>query len=251
LPVPVSPVTRTGASSLRAASSTRRSNDGGATARARGGGGVLPERAGLAGAQHGDLAREARVLGGAAHGGVERLEVDGLLEEVGGAGAHGADGGGDVGVAGEEEDGHVRVVGPQRLEEREAVRVGEAHVGEHHVGRVRRGGLPSLGGGAGGARDVAERREEVGERLADRGVVVDDEDGERHGGRESGIGGRAPGAASAPRFPPPDSPQLAGRVIVSAVPTSGALSIVIVPPCSSTMRWQRARPMPVPPALVE
>src|SRR5215208_5069682 len=37
----------------------------------------------------------------------------------------------------------------------------------------------------------------------------------------------------------------------AVVPHSGALSSEMVPPCSSTMRWQRARPMPVPPGLVE
>jgi hypothetical protein len=119
------------------------------------------------------------VLGGAAHRGVERREVDGLLEEVGGAGAHGAHGGGHVGVPGEEDHRDLRVVGAQGLEQREAVGVGEAHVDEHHVGRVRGGGLPALGGGGRGARHVAERGEELGERLARGAVVFDDEDG-RH-----------------------------------------------------------------------
>ena len=44
---------------------------------------------------------------------------------------------------------------------------------------------------------------------------------------------------------------VAGSVRVSVVPCSCWLSMLIVPPCSSMMRWHSARPIPVPPVLVE
>ena len=40
-----------------------------------------------------------------------------------------------------------------------------------------------------------------------------------------------------------------GRVTVTAVPTPTWLLICSVPPCTAAMRWQRARPMPLPPCL--
>ena len=54
---------------------------------------------------------------GACDRGLERLQVHRLLEEVDRALLHRAHGGGDVAVAGEEDDGQRGIVGAQRLEQ--------------------------------------------------------------------------------------------------------------------------------------
>ncbi len=87
--------------------------------------------------------------------------------------------------------------------------------------------LTSLRGSTGATRSEAEALEKFDQRRANRLVVVDDEHGERH---VAAVG---------------------GSVSVSVVPCSGTLSMLMEPPCSSMMRWQSARPIPVPPALVE
>jgi hypothetical protein len=170
------------------------------------------------------LAAQARLVGGPVHRGGERGEVHRLLEEVHRALAHRAHRRGDVRVAGEENHPNLGVVGPDRFEEAEPVGVGQPEVDERDVGGVRGRRLTTGGGRGGRAHLVAEPLEEVGQRLAERVVVVDDEDREAHA---------------------------AGSTMTTEVPVSGVLSRAMVPRCSSTMRWQRASPIPVPPGLEE
>ena len=80
----------------------------------------------------------------------------------------------------QEDDAELGIVGAQRLEEHEAVRVGQVQVDERDVRRVLGDRAPAVGRGRRTARGVAERLEELDERLAHGLVVVDDEEGQRH-----------------------------------------------------------------------
>ena len=153
--------------------------------------------------------------------------IEATLEEIRRAVLHGGDGGAHVGVSGEHDDGQVGVVGSERLKGANAVGIGEAQIEQHHIGRVLGSQTSAFGGGRRPARREAKRLEEFDQGRAHRFVVVDHEQGQRH---VAAVG---------------------GSVRVSVVPASGTLSMLIVPPCSSMMRWQSASPMPVPPALVE
>src|SRR5690606_40891139 len=90
--------------------------------------------------------------------------------------AHGADGGGDVRVAGEHEHRGIGVVLAECAQDVEPGAIGQAQVQEHEV-RL----LPQVGGDAGGAvagaRDgPAATREETADDVNDLDVVVDEED---------------------------------------------------------------------------
>src|SRR5207302_2086251 len=103
-------------------------------------------------------------------------DVDGLVEGAEGAGVHGQDGGGHVVVRGDHQDRHIRRVLAQFGDE-----VDPGHVGEPHVeDDGRRGGgrrqVEALGAGGGRGHTVAALLEVHLEQLADRSVVVDDED---------------------------------------------------------------------------
>ena len=75
---------------------------------------------------------EPRLVGHPRGGGGQVLHVDRLGEEVLGAELHGADGGGDVALAGQQDDGGVPLA--QVLEHLQAVHAGEAEVEDDHLG---------------------------------------------------------------------------------------------------------------------
>ena len=106
---------------------------------------------------------------------VELVEVDGLGEEVAGAGLHGLDGGFHRAVGGEEDANRVGEALAHGLEERNAVAAGHANVGEHDVRRAafersdRRGG-------AFGERHVVTAAQRAAEAFARVALVVHDED---------------------------------------------------------------------------
>ena len=133
---------------------------------------------------------------------------------------------GHVGETGQHDHRQLRIVGEQRVERYDPAGIREAQIQQHHVGRVFRRQLPPLRCRCGPTGGVSEGLEELDEGRADRFVVVDDQDGAHY------------------------VAAVAGNVSVSVVPCSGWLSIEMVPWCSSMMRWQSAKPMPVPPALV-
>ena len=81
------------------------------------------------------------LLGGMADGGDQALGGIGLGQEVIGALAHALDGGGDVAMAGDQDDGDFGVEVAQPLEQLQPVHVRHADVGHHHaVERARQHG---------------------------------------------------------------------------------------------------------------
>ena len=117
------------------------------------------------------------MLGGAADGGAERLELEGLGEEVPGAGAEGADGGVHARVAGHDDHRHVGADVEHALADFEAVVLADAQVGEHDVELTEVAdealGLGLGGGGLDGMTVLLQRG--LGE-VADLGFIIDDED---------------------------------------------------------------------------
>jgi hypothetical protein len=99
------------------------------------------------------------------------LHVDGLGEEVFGAELHRANRGGDVGLAGEEDDGGVALA--EVLQHLHAVHPGEPEVEDHHLrAQAVEGGQPGLAAQL--ASDlVADPLEVVADAAQHVNVVVD------------------------------------------------------------------------------
>lgn len=128
------------------------------------------------------------LLGGMADGGDQALGGIGLGQEVIGALAHALDGGGDVAMAGDQDDGDFGVEVAQPLEQLQPVHVRHADVGHHHaVERARQHGQRGAGAGMGLHLEAMQlQRLAVG--AAQLGVVVDED--HAHGG----FGGQGGGA---------------------------------------------------------
>jgi hypothetical protein len=113
------------------------------------------------------------------------LHVHRLGQEVFGAELHGADGGGDVGLPGEEDDGGVALA--QALQHLHPVHAREPEVEDHHLGPDPvEGGQPGLAAQLTGDL-VAQPLEVVADAAEDVNVVVDEEDGSGHAGASWGM----------------------------------------------------------------
>ena len=122
---------------------------------------------------------EGAALGGAFEGGGELFEGEGLGEIVAGADAHGFDCGVDAGEGGHDDDDGLRVAGADVFEQREAAAAGQLEVEQEDVDGVVGEGEAGGGDGVGGLGGEAEAAGDLGAGVADRGVVVDDQDAER------------------------------------------------------------------------
>ncbi len=121
---------------------------------------------------------EARLVGHPGGRGGEVLHVHRLGEEVLGAELHGADRGGDVALAGEENDGGVPL--PQVLEDLQAVHPRQAQVQDHHLGpQAIERGQPRLAAQLPGDL-VRQPLEVVPDAAQNVDIVIDEEDGSGH-----------------------------------------------------------------------
>ena len=129
---------------------------------------------------------ESRLVGHARGGRGQVLHVHRLGEEILGAELHGPDRGGDVALAGQQDDGGVPL--PEVLQYLHAVHPGQPEVEDDHLGAQ-----PVEGGQTGLAAQlpgdlVAQALEVVPDAAQNVDVVIDEEDGSGHGapcGRES------------------------------------------------------------------
>ncbi len=140
------------------------------------------------------------------------LQVHRLLEHVGRTALHGAHRHADVGKAREQNDADLGVIGQQGVHGHGAIGVRQPKVEQHDIGRMFGCQSATFRGGGRTAHRVAERLEELDQRLPNRVLVVDHEQRQRHDNTG------------------------AGSETVSVVPCSGRLSMPMAPPCSSMMR---------------
>ena len=129
-------------------------------------------------AKLGVLAPQPRGLERAGDGDQQAVGLEGLLEEVVGALLDGGDRGLDRAVAAEDDDREIGVVAVQDVEDLEAVEAAalEPDVEQHQGGRATRDGLEGDVGIGGLTRAVALVLEDRADHVADRGLVVDDQD---------------------------------------------------------------------------
>ena len=121
---------------------------------------------------------EPRLVGHPGGGGGEVLHVHRLGEEVLGAELHGADRGGDVALAGEEDDGGVPLA--QVLEHLQAVHPRQAQVEDDHLGpQAIERGQPRLAAQLPGDL-VRQALEVVPDAAQNVDIVIDEEDGSGH-----------------------------------------------------------------------
>ena len=126
------------------------------------------------------LGRMRRRGEGVVHGAEEPRLVEGLDQEVEGAGAHRLHRAVDRAVGGDHDDPRVRRVAAERLQQLEAVAVGKLQVEQHHVRAHRLALRPRLGQAEGADHVVAGAGQH---RLVDhgeRGGVLDQEQAIRH-----------------------------------------------------------------------
>src|SRR5207247_789372 len=154
------------------------------------------------------------------------VEVERLVEIVIGAALHGLDGGGHGAVGGHDHDVHVGTDLADTLERGEPVESRHADVEEHEVEGLCLEDPHRLLAVLHRRHVVADPAQAFLEDPAQAVFVVGDQDTSGHQARAM------------------------GRKQVTAVPRPSALSTWIAPWCSSTMRWQRARPRPRPRSLV-
>ena len=130
--------------------------------------------------RRGALPQES-VLKDARHHLTQFGETDRLDEELDGAAAHGGNDGRHVVEGGHENDVDLGGALTQQVLEREPADVGHAHVGEHYI----RPRVLEHGERAGAVFRDADGDPVIGQRLgqrsADDGIVVDDEDASGHG----------------------------------------------------------------------
>ena len=124
---------------------------------------------------------QASVLKDAGHHLAQPGETDRLDEKLDGAAAHGGNDGRHVVEGGHENDVDLGGALTQHVQEREPADIGHAHIGEHHI-RFR---VVEHGERAGAVFRDADGDPVIGQRLgqrsADDGIVVDDEDAPGHG----------------------------------------------------------------------
>jgi hypothetical protein len=114
---------------------------------------------------------------GGAHVGEQLLVVPRLLDEVGGAGLDGLHGVLHRAVGGDHDDGELLVAVANLGEDLEPVHVGQGEVEQNEVEGLRGEGGESVGAALGAGDGVALELEQRLQRFADRGFVVDDQDG--------------------------------------------------------------------------
>jgi hypothetical protein len=176
---------------------------------------------GLAEGAH--LAEQAPVLRGATREEEELVGIDRLLEEVVGAGLHRAHGLGDGADARDHDDRDLDPVLPRVLEEHERVAFRHPQVRDDDVDALLRQEVDGLAGPRGGVRAPTVRAEDLHDRVAHEGLIVDDEDARRvHARRLSSAAGIRSAAA-------------AGRRIENTAPPSSRFLAAIVPPCAFTI----------------
>lgn len=114
-----------------------------------------------------ERAREARA---------QLAEVDRFREVVGGALAHGVDGGAHGFVPGHEQDGGIRLQPDGLLQELDAGAVGHHQIGQHRVEGLLRELRDACLAGVRDRHAISVHLERIGERLGVRLVVIDDQD---------------------------------------------------------------------------
>ena len=131
--------------------------------------------------------------------GGELGEGEGLDDVVVGAGAQAGDALVDGAHRGQEDRRGLDAGGADRLQEREAVEVGEHPVEDQHVEAAVEGVHQALAAGAGRLDGVAGLAQALGEVVAGLGVVLDDEDAAGHEGQIR-LGIRASSRRGRPAF---------------------------------------------------
>jgi hypothetical protein len=173
-------------------------------------------------AQPPDLVSQVAVLDGPVERDDERIDLDRLRDEVVRARPDGGDRRLEAAEPRQHDDRHVGAIGDEALTQLDAVDLPHVEIGHDDVELGVSGGEERVARRR--ARDTPEialRQGEL-ERLAERAVVVDDEDAPRHATRSS------------------------GRYTVKVVPTPIALSTPIHPPWSRMIPYVTLSPSPVP-----
>src|SRR5262249_47309779 len=132
------------------------------------------------GAQAPELVVEAAEADGALEGERELVHLEGLGDEVVGAGADGGGGGVQAAEGGDHDDGDIRAAAGDALAELGPVHAAEVEVGDDGVEVLGAEGVQGGGGVGEGAGGVAPAGQAVGEQGAHLRVVVHDEQAVGH-----------------------------------------------------------------------
>src|SRR5690606_2697889 len=148
------------------------------------------------------------------------VDVERLREVVVGALLHRGDRDALRAVGGEQDDGQRRSAGADLRHQLETIRAGHGEVREHGLDVVEL--LERLAARARGDHAVTALGEDLGQRVQNCGLVVDEQD--RAHARASTNAARAAGSGAA-------ATGLPGSVMVAVVPWPTVLAYASVPPC--------------------
>ena len=174
----------------------------------------------------------------------ERIEVDGLGQEVGGARPHGVHGRGNVAEGGDHDDGEVGVSVAEGAQELDPVHLGHLEIRDDDVGRQVVGYVQRVSTALRRLDAVAVLLEELLEPLSRRALVVDHQHARSAGSLRHHLESSSLTRLGA------SSGSKSGSTIRNRV-APGRLSTDTSPPWSLTMRWTIDSPSPVPRSLVE
>ena len=115
-------------------------------------------------AEYSELLSHASAFSRTQHRGREHFQIHRLFEHIGRTMLHRFHGDTHIGVAGQQNDADIGIVGAQCVERRHTVRVGESQIEQHDVGRVFCGESARFRGRRRTTSGVAKRFEKLDQR---------------------------------------------------------------------------------------